>query len=139
MQTKHPKWSEWLTSDKLILLQGWARDGLTDEQIAHNMGIGVRTLYEWKKRPECQQITQTLKSGKEVVDYAVENALLKNAMNGDTTAQIYWLKNRRPEKWRDRREPEMLGETIKDVADVLVRIKKVADNEQGNRDNGEAG
>lgn len=42
------KASEWLDDDKLLLLQGWARDGLSDGQIAENMGISVRTLYRWK-------------------------------------------------------------------------------------------
>ena len=36
------------------------------------------------------------------MDYEVENALLKRALSGDTTAQIFWLKNRKPEKWRDK-------------------------------------
>lgn len=43
------KYEEWLEKDKLILISSWARDGLIDEQIAHNMGINVRTLYAWKK------------------------------------------------------------------------------------------
>ena len=90
----------WLTKDGLLLLQGWARDGLTDEQIAHNMGIVRQTLYEYKKKHSV--ISDALKSGKEVVDYAVENALLKRALGGDTTAQIFWLKNRKPKQWRDR-------------------------------------
>ena len=42
--------------------------------------------------------------GKEVVDYQVENALLSAALEGNTTAQIFWLKNRRPDKWRDKPE-----------------------------------
>lgn len=104
-----PTVDEWLDGDKLVLIQGWARDGLTDEQIAHNMGVSVRTLYNWKKTEfrGTFPILQALKSGKEVVDYAVENALLKKAMAGDVTAQIFWLKNRRPDKWRDKpREAE---------------------------------
>ena len=40
------KYEYWLTNEGLILLEGWARDGLTDEQIAHNMGITSKTLYE---------------------------------------------------------------------------------------------
>lgn len=44
------KYEKWLESNNLILLEGWARDGLTDEQIAHNMGIRTSTLYEWKKK-----------------------------------------------------------------------------------------
>ena len=47
---------------------------------------------------------QALKKGKAVVDFAVENALLKNALAGDTTAQIFWLKNRKRDKWRDRHD-----------------------------------
>jgi hypothetical protein len=128
------KYEEWLTDDGLTRITGWARDGLTDEQIAHNMGIGVRTLYEWKER--YPQITQALKSTKELVDRLVENALLKRALGyeydeiteeltktedgtlamretkrvrkqvaPDTTAQIFWLKNRKPDDWRDKPEP----------------------------------
>lgn len=96
------KYERWLTADGLILLEGWARDGLTDEQIAHNAGISRKTLSDWKKK--YSDIGDTLKKGKEVVDYEVENALLKNAMGGDTVAQIFWLKNRKPSKWRDSRD-----------------------------------
>ena len=44
------KYQEWLQEDKLILLEAWARDGLSDEQIADNMGIATSTYYEWKKK-----------------------------------------------------------------------------------------
>jgi len=128
------KYKGWLTNEGLIKIEGWARDGLTDEQIARNMGISPSTLYEWKKKyPE---ISEVLKKGKEVVDRQVENALLKRALGydyeevktliedvdgkkkkkvektvkhiaPDVTAQIFWLKNRKPEIWRDRRENEM--------------------------------
>lgn len=94
------KYQRWLEPDGLTLLEGWARDGLTDEQIAKNCGCNAATLYDWKKRyPE---ISKALKKGKEVVDYEVENALLQSARDGNTTAQIFWLKNRRPDKWRDK-------------------------------------
>ena len=94
------KYQLWLEPDGLTLLEGWARDGLTDEQIAKNCGCNAGTLYEWKKKyPE---ISEALKKGKEVVDYEVENALLQSARDGNTTAQIFWLKNRRPDKWRDK-------------------------------------
>ena len=87
------------------MLTGWARDGLIDEQIAHNMGINKATLYDWKKK--YPDISDALKAGKEVVDIQVENALLKNALSGNITAQIFWLKNRRPDKWREKREVEV--------------------------------
>lgn len=94
------KYEKWLEPEGLLLLEGWARDGLTDEQIAKKCGINPDTLYTWKtKYPE---ISEALKKGKEVIDYQVENALLSAALEGNTTAQIFWLKNRRPDKWRDK-------------------------------------
>ena len=64
-----------------------------------------------------------LKKGKAVVDFAVENAFLKRAMSGDTTAQIFWLKNRRPDLWRDRQQHEHSGPDgkpmqVEDVSDI---------------------
>ena len=125
------KYEKWLEPESLILLEGWARDGLTDEQIANNMGVRRETLYDWKKKHP--NISNALKRGKEIVDIQVENALLKRALGyeyteekveisendgkkvvqtvkhvaPDTTAQIFWLKNRRPEKWRS--EPRESG------------------------------
>lgn len=118
------KYQYWLTSEGLTLLEGWARDGLTGEQIAHNMGISAATLYNWKSK--YLEIVEALKKGKDVIDREVENALLKRALGfqydeitlkggvetkrvtkmvvPDTTAQIFWLKNRRPDKWRDKPE-----------------------------------
>ena len=128
------KYQEWLQGDNLILLQGWARDGLSDEQIAHNMGIAYSTLQEWKKKH--LDISVALKKTKEIVDKEVENSLYKSAMGYDyeeiteerrfnkqtgdyeliitkrqkkhmppnPTSIIFWLKNRRPEIWRDRQE-----------------------------------
>ena len=94
------KYQRWLEPEGLALLEGWARDGLTDEQIARNMGCSLSSLKTWKK--EHLAILTALKRGKEVVDYEVENALLRSALDGNTTAQIFWLKNRRPDKWRDK-------------------------------------
>ena len=72
------KYEYWLTPEGLLKIEGWARDGLTDEQIASNIGITAKTLYEWKKR--FGDICESLKKGKEVVDRQVENALLKRAL-----------------------------------------------------------
>ena len=120
------KYREWLSEDGLIKIQGWARDGLIDEQIAHNMGITTKTLYEWKNK--YGEISEALKKGKEVIDRQVENALLKRALGytydettyedgvetkrvtkevaPDTTSQIFWLKNRKPAEWRDKIEQQ---------------------------------
>ena len=131
------KYEYWLTPEGLLLLEAWARNGLTDEQIAHNMGISKATLYNYKR--DHLDILEALKKGKEVVDIQVENALLKRALGyqykevkteeykgkdgpvknvtttikevvPDTTAQIFWLKNRKPEVWRDKQNVELSGE-----------------------------
>ena len=119
------KYQEWLEPDGLTLLEGWARDGLTDEQIAHNMGIAYSTLREWKKSQLA--ISAALKKGKEVVDFEVENALLKSALEGNTTAQIFWLKNRKPDRWRDK--PEIPGdvEALKKAKELLEGIPSAID------------
>lgn len=119
------KYQYWLTSEGLTLLEGWARDGLTDEQMAQRMGITAKTLYEWKK--QYGKICETLKKGKEVVDYQVENALLSAALEGNTTAQIFWLKNRRPDKWRDKPEESRGAQNAETNAqDDLMRAIKEA-------------
>lgn len=140
------KYKEWLEPEGLLKLEGWAKDGLTDEQIAYNIGITAKTLYEWKK--QYSEICEALKKGKEITDRKVENALLNKALgftktirkafkckdviydNGkrvsekerieyadeevyippDTTAQIFWLKNRKPDQWRDKQQIEHSGE-----------------------------
>ena len=148
------KYQEWLEDDNLIKIAAWARDGLTDEQIAKNMGIAYSTLREWKKKYSA--ISAALKRGKEVVDFEVENALYKNAMGGyieeektyisevngvvtkrkeiykryikpDTTAQIFWLKNRKPDKWRDK--PKDTSETTEDrIANIFIDLDEAMKN-----------
>lgn len=117
------KYEFWLADEGLTLLEGWAREGLTDEQIAHNMGISTKTLYDWKNK--YGKICESLKRGKEIVDFQVENALLQAALDGNTTAQIFWLKNRKKDKWRDKPEPdknvEAMGAMIKTLADIIEK------------------
>lgn len=118
------KINEWLEKDNLTLLEGWARDGLTFEQIANNIGINVVTLREWRKKEPT--ISTTLKKGREVVDYEVENALLKSALEGNTTAQIFWLKNRRKMQWRDKVEYETNTDELNKVKELLGKIEDQA-------------
>lgn len=75
-----PKYEEWQEPEKLILIEGWRRDGLTLEQIATNMGINQATLYKWRKNPAASKINKALKKGEEVCVYEVENALYKSAI-----------------------------------------------------------
>lgn len=114
------KYADFVSRKGLVLVEGWARDGLTDEQIAHNIGIHKATFYEWRnKYPE---FNDALKRSKEVADYEVENALFKKAKMGDTTAQIFWLKNRRPEKWRDK--TDMTLTPSNGVLESLLELKR---------------
>lgn len=125
------KYHKWLTKEGLTLIEGWAKAGLSDEQIAKNIGVTTTTFYEWKKK--YADFTEALKKGKEVSDFEVENALFKSAIgyeyeerkeiqevvdgvmrkkveitrkrvHPNATSAIFWLKNRKPADWRDRRE-----------------------------------
>lgn len=147
-------------ADKLQLIACWARDGLTDEEIANKLGISTSTFYEYIKT--YAEFSETLKAGKEVADYAVESALYQRAVGysyqevtevpdkegkvhvvkivtkevvPDTTAQIFWLKNRQPGKWRDRREQDEPKEEKENSAieSVLAKLqeRKVEGEEGG--------
>ena len=145
-------YEEWLTDDGLTTIYGWARDGLTNDQIAHNIGVSGRSFAEWIAR--FPSLSSTLKKGKAPVDIEVENALLKRAlgydyeeviteieeigegrqkkqvrkvkkhMPPDVTAQIFWLKNRRPGRWRDKIEaaPEQGNELLQSLFDLERRF-----------------
>jgi len=93
-------------------VRGWAREGLSDKLIAKDkIGVAVSTFCEWKTRfPE---FAEALKSGKEVADFHVENALYEKAVSGDVTAMIFWLKNRKPKQWRDRPDAGLIPEDMK--------------------------
>lgn len=112
-------YKDWEAEEKVLLLQGWARNGLTNEQIASNMEIAVSTLWEWRKKSA--KISNALKIGKDEADIQVENALYKAALEGNTTAMIFWLKNRRSKEWRDKVQQEITTESA---------VKLVIDNNE---------
>lgn len=156
------KFAEWLTPDGLLVIEGFARDGLTDPQIAHNMGIGYSTLKDWMNRYPA--IQAAIKKGKAPVDMQVENALLKRALGyteeetiteveeipyttkdadgnpvtrtrtkrhvrkvqrvypPDVTAQIFWLKNRKPKQWREKVETTVAVDT-EDLSPLVELLK----------------
>ena len=142
------KYHQWLTEESLARLRGWKMRGLTDEQIAENIGISTVTLYDWiNKFPN---ISNALKTGKDEADMIVENALFQSAVGYDyeeiteelkwdnktrsyvmkvtkrqtkhqppsNTAQIFWLKNRRAEQWRDKVENNI---TLNEDTDALSK------------------
>jgi len=123
---------------KLLLIEAWTRDGMILEGVAEKLGVGLSTLCDYQtKYPE---LAEALKKGREVADVTVENALYEKALPkkivlnkqkvlndgevidyqeevyvpGDVTAQIFWLKNRRPLSWRDKQDIGVEGDlTIK--------------------------
>lgn len=111
------RYQKWLESENLVLLEGWKRNGLTDKQIAGNIGISVNTLDKWKQR--FVQIRQALKIGHESANYAVERKLFQKAMNGNTTAMIFWLKN----NWRDKYNDSELSPEERKLA--VARMDKI--------------
>lgn len=121
--------TDWLEEDNLMLLECWARDGYTFEDIANRIGISYSALRKWRK--QYPEIDKALKAGREIIDYKVENALLKSALgyktkevkvittirNGKVIETIKevtdkeqapnvsacqcWLYNRNPNKWKN--------------------------------------
>lgn len=148
------KYDEWLDEAGLAKIGGWARDGLTEKQIAKNIGITQQTLDVWKNK--YPSLAETLKKNREVADREVENALFRKACGytakvirstkvkhveydaagkkkkeweeivpteeevhipADTTAQIFWLKNRKPDAWRNK--PEIVTENEGEETGVI--------------------
>ena len=72
------KYDEWLTEEGLLKISAWARDTLTEKQIAEKMGIAYSTLREWKNK--FPALSAAIKKNKELVDIEVENSLYKKAI-----------------------------------------------------------
>lgn len=115
-----------------------AEKGLTDAQMAKELGIAESTFHKWKK--DYIEFSESLKAAKEEPDNKVERSLFeratgyvnKNAVKifmpagaeepvyapyvehvaPDVTACIFWLKNRRPDRWRDKQELEHSGSVV---------------------------
>lgn len=149
------KYEYWITEDGLKRIEAYARDGLTNEQIAGNMGITKETLNQWRKK--FPSVSDSLKRGKEVVDIEVENALLKRALGytyeektyeygvetkrivkqvaPDVGAQCFWLKNRRPDKWRDRQNWDLTVEEQKArISQINAQTDKIKQETGGGDD-----
>lgn len=145
------------TDDFPLLAEGYARQGFTDDQIAGKLGISTQTFYNYKDK--YVEFFEAIKRGKAPVDTMVENAMLKRALGyeyeethievdalgrektkivtkqviPDTTAQIFWLKNRQPAAWRDKQHIEHSGtithreELIKELSKLPAEeLKKIA-------------
>lgn len=123
------------------------RLGATEDQLADAFGVSVRTVERWKvQEPE---FCRALKVGKKAADEAVEKSLYRRALGyetdetdirvvgtklvktpirkhypPDTTACIFWLKNRQPKEWRDRLQHELTGANGRTLAQELASMPK---------------
>lgn len=154
--TKYKEWTQ--NADNLFLVEMWARDGLTEGDIAFNIGITQKTLIDWKEKHS--EFANALQSGREVADYRVENALYKRAIGydceeiktilgyedkngnrktrierqtkhipGDVTAMLAWLNNRKPEQWKRNRDAFVV-EGDRDLTIKIVKPKKSKGGEE---------
>jgi hypothetical protein len=133
------KWED--VRKKLSLIAAWARNGLSEKQMAHNLGIAYSTFREYKANYPA--LSAVLAKNKEVADIQVENALYKRATGfsnteikkvtnpdgsiiitettkqipPDTVAASFWLKNRKPKDWRDK---QFIDQNVDMVYKVIV-------------------
>ena len=114
-----PEWPLYKAMGALELIKCWIRRGITNKQIAKRLNIAEGTFYEWRnKYPE---IAELYKFTVELVDDSVESALLASAINkGNVQAQMFWLKNRRPETWRETRHEITQQNNVSTCIDISV-------------------
>lgn len=153
---------DWLTDDGLLLLESWARDGYTMTDIANKIGIDNDCFLRWKDRyPE---IRKAVSKGKELVDYQVENALLKSALGYKTkevkvtTTMRYgkvvetikevtdkeiapsvpaiqmWLYNRNKDKWKNMNNAKGMFDDMEEDSSIEITVTRANKNETTNGD-----
>lgn len=143
---------DWLEADGLMLLESWARDGYTIDDIATRIGVSNQTFWRWMR--QYPEIKQAVKQGRELVDYKVENALLKAALgyqtkevrvstiirNGKTietqketvtreqapnvSACQVWLYNRLPKKWRNMNSRSALLDEMDEDTSIHITVER---------------
>lgn len=153
---------DWLTDDGLLLLESWARDGYTMMDISNKIGIDNDVFLRWKDRyPE---IREAVSKGKELVDYQVENALLKSALGYKTqevkvtTTMRYgkvvetvkevldkevapnvsaiqmWLYNRQKDKWKNMNAAKNVFDDLEEDTSIEITVTRANKDETTNGD-----
>lgn len=156
---------KWLEEDNLLLLECWSRDGYTHEDIANKIGVDKKTIYEW--RSQYPEIRDALRNGREIVDYKVENALLKSALGYKkkevkvTTTMRYgkvvetvkevteseqspnvsaiqmWLYNRQKNKWKNMNAKSNMFEEMVEDDTIEVIVRRAGSDEESDDPVGE--
>ena len=146
--------TDWLEEENLMLLECWARDGYTLQDICNRIGIAMSTLTAWRK--QYPEIDKALKNGREIVDYKVENALLKSALGYKTkevkvttvmrygkvvetikevtdkeqapnvSAAQCWLYNRLPKKWKNMNSRANILDDIDEDTSIQVTVVRAS-------------
>ncbi len=120
--------------------------GMTDKMMAEFFEVAESTIYLWKQKQP--SFSEALKKGKAIADAEIAQTLYKRAFGyeftevkevesekdgirheevrkhipGDTTAMIFWLKNRQPKLWRDKPE----GEEAQEQSIQKVQIEVIS-------------
>ena len=150
---RKPMWDEWISEDGLLVIKGWARDGLTNQDIAKNIGVSHTTFCDWENRfPE---IVEALKKGRRPIIVAVEDTFLEKKLTGyfvdeeivevtehpnktktthrkkmkrwippDTTAMIFYLKCKKGRLYNDRAAMLADNENNNGKLDELIEAVK---------------
>lgn len=142
--------------DKILLISAWYRDGLDNKQVAHNLGIGETTLKDYKKKYplvatasktnkeiadivienslykrakgyKYDEVTKELTGNKEDGYELKVTKIVTKEVAPDTTAQIYWLKNRKPVQWNDRKE-SAINTDVEDLTSVAEMLNTQGEN-----------
>jgi transcriptional regulator with XRE-family HTH domain len=120
------KWPQ--VQKRLSLVEKWCRDGLTEKQVAKNLGISETTLYEYKNRyPE---FVKAINKGKEPFIAEVENALAKRALGFEYEESKTYIK-----QGKDGEQIRYTEKTKKyqppDVAACFIILKNKDKDENG--------
>lgn len=116
-------------------ITSYAALGFIDSEIAEMLGVSLSTFKNWKDDPE---FLATLKNGKNKADALVIRALYNRAVGlktkpADVTACIFWLKNRQPDRWRDKHDATIVGPP-ETGGRIIVEVVQVKSRERGGGD-----
>lgn len=148
-------YEDWIQPERILLVQGWCKEGCTNKMLAEKMGISLSTLWKWQTKSK--ELREAIREGKEVTDFKVENALLRAALGYEHTdvkttirgsdqaegkrnmkvekitryyppnisAAVMWLCNRKPDQWR--RNRDAIVELTDEESHITVNVSRHSD------------
>lgn len=157
MASTKPTMEQWSKQQSLDKITEWAANGLSVQQMANNISITRTTLYDWMNKNT--NISNAIKKGREQSDEEVENALFKRAtgysyreiteedkggnmqvtkiitkhMPAEVGAMVFWLKNRKPNEWRDKQGIAFEGD-VENVPNFADAFEKQISERMGNEE-----